>query len=258
MAFGLEIKRLRDEAPISAQKLADFIGIKADRLRKWEEKDLTPRLEDVQKIEEFFGIDLEQIMNLKSIKKFLNVPYINKSKINGEETGQFLGQLNEMPIPYTQERGRKKLVSAPYMVPLVPVKAQAGYARSFNNVDYVNKLEMYPILPNVNHRGAEWRYFEVQGESMEPTLFEHDCILVSMVPPEDWKDIKHSQVYVLVIGDDVLVKIVFPIDKENWILASSNKRVKQKKISVSEVNELWQFRARSSRDLMIPKIDIKI
>lgn len=72
MAFGKEIKRLREDVPISAQKLADIIGIDADRLRKWEQKDLDPRHEDAMLIERFFGIDLKSVMALKSIKKFLN------------------------------------------------------------------------------------------------------------------------------------------------------------------------------------------
>jgi transcriptional regulator with XRE-family HTH domain len=77
MAFGKEIKRLRRESKISAQKLADMIGISADRLRKWEENDHDPRIEDVQLIEAFFGMSIEEIMKLKSIKKFVIVPNTN-------------------------------------------------------------------------------------------------------------------------------------------------------------------------------------
>ena len=39
MGFGIEIKRLREDGGFSAQKLADAIGIDAERLRKWEQKD---------------------------------------------------------------------------------------------------------------------------------------------------------------------------------------------------------------------------
>lgn len=75
MAFGKEIKRLREEVPISAQKLADLIGIDVERMRKWEQKDMDPRHEDAMKIEGFFGMDLKAVMALKSIKKFLSVPH---------------------------------------------------------------------------------------------------------------------------------------------------------------------------------------
>lgn len=75
MPFGAEIKRLREDAKISVDKLAAKIGVNAGRWRKWEEKDLNPRIEDCTKIEAYFKMDLEQIMKLPSIKKFLIVPH---------------------------------------------------------------------------------------------------------------------------------------------------------------------------------------
>jgi transcriptional regulator with XRE-family HTH domain len=78
MALGKEIKRLREDVPISAQKLADRIGIDADRLRKWEQKDLDPRHDDVMLIEDFFGMDIKRVMSLSSIKKFLGTNENNR------------------------------------------------------------------------------------------------------------------------------------------------------------------------------------
>jgi len=75
VGFGGDIKKLREGAGISVQKLADKIGVNADRLRKWEEKDLTPRFDDAQTIEAFFGMDLAKISQLKSIKEFIIVPH---------------------------------------------------------------------------------------------------------------------------------------------------------------------------------------
>jgi hypothetical protein len=46
MAFGAEIKKLREDAGISVDKLTALIGVKAGRWRKWEEKDFDPRDED--------------------------------------------------------------------------------------------------------------------------------------------------------------------------------------------------------------------
>lgn len=82
MGFGLEIKRLREDANISAQKLADKVGIDAARLRKWEEKDMSPREEDTAIIEAFFKMSLDELSKQKSIKKFLIVP-IETGGLNG-------------------------------------------------------------------------------------------------------------------------------------------------------------------------------
>lgn len=84
MAFGDSIKPLRESAGISVQKIADLIGVNADRWRKWESKGLSPRYEDQIIIEKFFGMSLQDVENLNSIKKFLNVPR------ETQETGNYL------------------------------------------------------------------------------------------------------------------------------------------------------------------------
>lgn len=73
MAFGSAIKKLREDAGISVDKLTGLIGVKAARWRKWEEKDFDPRDEDQAAIETFFHLDLEEIGKLKSIKEFVKV-----------------------------------------------------------------------------------------------------------------------------------------------------------------------------------------
>lgn len=93
MAFGKEIKRLREDAQISAEKLASKIGIDSARLRKWEQKDLTPRFDDIKRIEIFFKKPVEDIMKLKTIKEFLNVP--RESLELTSEVGKIIGKHEE-------------------------------------------------------------------------------------------------------------------------------------------------------------------
>lgn len=74
MGFGAELKRLREGVNISANKLAKLIGVDAERLRKWEQKDMSPRDEDTALIEKFFGVAIQDVGKLSSLKEFLNVP----------------------------------------------------------------------------------------------------------------------------------------------------------------------------------------
>jgi phage repressor protein C with HTH and peptisase S24 domain len=173
-------------------------------------------------------------------------------KIETDESGvdDNSSMVNE---PYLIQRRRQKGQDKPFLVPLVPFKAQAGYARSYGNIDFINTLEMYPILPGIDPTGALWRYFEVQGDSMEPGLFERDLVLVSMVPHDDWTDVKKEQVYVIVTDEEVLIKLIFPVDREAWILRSSNKRHKDRKIDVKDIKELWYFRRLVSTKLQWQK-----
>lgn len=85
MGFGFTIKKLREDAGISVEKLTGLIGVKATRWRKWEEKDLNPRDDDQRRIEDFFKTDIEKVVTLKSIKEFLDVPnYVMRTQKNME------------------------------------------------------------------------------------------------------------------------------------------------------------------------------
>lgn len=143
---------------------------------------------------------------------------------------------------YMQERRDKKTNAPPQMIPLVPVKAQAGYARSYANTDFINQLDLFPILPGIDPRGAVWRFFEVQGDSMEPSLYNTDLVLVSMVPTEDWKEIKRGQVHVVITADQVLIKKVYQQDSDHLLLRSANKKHKDKIIAFSDIKEIWLYR----------------
>lgn len=161
--------------------------------------------------------------------------------------------LRETSANYLKTRWENKIKSQPYLVPLVPVKAQAGYASRHDQTEFIQQLEMYPILPGIDPRGAVWRYFEIQGDSMEPGLYDTDLVLVSQVPQEDWKDIRKGQVYVIVTNEDVLIKLIYPHDKENWVLKSSNKRHKEKLIKIEDIKELWYYRRHVTNKIQWPK-----
>jgi len=260
MSFGTEIKRLREDAKISVQKIADKIGVDADRWRKWEEKDLTPRIEDANLIETFFGMDIEKIMKLHSIKKFLIVPHEKStSNLNLEE--------QETPIStkknFREELRNKKNNSGPYMVPLVPVAAQAGYAKNCYDLAYIEKLETYPILPGVDPHGASWRYFQVQGDSMLDTLKPDQFILTSQVIKEDWRNVEHRDVYVIITHEGVIVKRLYKVKgKDYWAAVSDNpdeNQYPQFRIYVKDVHELWKFRRKVDWDAPAPrKVEIKV
>lgn len=91
MSFGKEMKRLREEANMSVQKIADMIGVNADRWRKWEEKDLKPRMEDGIIIEAFFGMGIRDLTKLESIKEFLKVPIV-QMKSEKDDKPHFITQ----------------------------------------------------------------------------------------------------------------------------------------------------------------------
>lgn len=145
--------------------------------------------------------------------------------------------------PYYLERREQKKTSLAMQVPLVGIKAQAGYVRGFEQVDYLDTLEKYSLPPGVNPTGAVWSYFEVDGESMEPTLYAGDVILASMLPHEDWADVKNFCVYIILTSEQLMVKRVYQKSAAEWVLISDNEDVApQVVLPVDAIKQVWTFR----------------
>ena len=146
-------------------------------------------------------------------------------------------------MPYYLERREQKKETKALAVPLVGIKAQAGYVKGYEQVDYMDTLEKYSLPPGVNPTGAVWSYFEVDGESMEPTLFAGDVILASMLPHEDWHDIKNYCIYILLTAEQLLVKRVYRLNDKEWVLISDNEDVApQVRVKTADIKQVWTFR----------------
>lgn len=85
MAFGYHIRELRKKQRISAEKLADLLGVDAGRLRKWEQNDSTPRHEDIERIEAAMGMTMAQIMDLDQLPSLKKVPNIKQEIPKGTD-----------------------------------------------------------------------------------------------------------------------------------------------------------------------------
>ena len=147
------------------------------------------------------------------------------------------------PLPFHKQLLLDKNSSAAYLVPLVGIKAQAGYVKGFEQVDFMDTLDQYSLPPGVNPIGAVWRYFEIDGDSMEPTLSGGDVVLATMVPHEDWNDIKNFCVYVILTSDQLIIKRLYKKSTSDWVMISDNEEVApQKVLPIEEVRQLWLLR----------------
>jgi phage repressor protein C with HTH and peptisase S24 domain len=137
----------------------------------------------------------------------------------------------------------------------VAQKAHAGYVKSYDQVDYLETLEKYSLPPGVNPMGAVWSYFEVDGDSMEPTLSSGDFVLASMLPVEDWEDIKDYYVYVILTKENLLVKRIYRKSATQWVLISDNEEMNpQVLVNIDEVKQVWTFRRQIRAKAPVPKL----
>ena len=189
------------------------------------------------------------------IRKFLE----NNPLTNYSQDVNFIGKasqpgINKSSMPYHLLRRDQKNEPSEFLVPLVGIKAMAGYVKAYEQVDYLDALEQYSIPPGVNPTGAIWRYFEVDGDSMEPTFYSGDLILASMIPREDWNEIKNFSVFIILTSEQLLVKRVFRKNEKDWVLISDNDEGNpQVLLNVADIKQVWTFRRHIRSKLPQPK-----
>jgi phage repressor protein C with HTH and peptisase S24 domain len=231
---------------------------------------------NVKKIRELYGLTQEQLaVSLSLTRELINKIEKGKAKVSKgtslrlekfvrERESEFyshdatiLGQpvTSEVSsLPYHLQRREQKVERKTVWVPLVGVKAQAGYVKGYEQVDFIESLDKYSLPPGVHPGGAQWSYFEIDGDSMEPTFSSSDVILASMVHAEDWQEIKNLCVYVILTADSLLVKRIIRKSSTEWILVSDNTEVyPHRTILVSDIKELWIFRRHIHSKVSIPE-----
>ncbi|QKG58787.1 hypothetical protein GKZ68_00255 [Hymenobacter sp. BRD128] len=123
---------------------------------------------------------------------------------------------------------------------LVPVVAQAGYARQHNEAVYLQQLGHYRI-PGFEQ--GTYRAFEVSGDSMEPTLNHRDVVIGSAV--ERWDLLTPGAIYVVCTVQSVLLKRIYQrITDFGGLLElhADNYSVKPYTLPVEAITELWEVR----------------
>lgn len=117
---------------------------------------------------------------------------------------------------------------------LVPEKARAGYRNSFSQVvDY--ELPIIQIQGFTD--GNRYRFFEISGDSMMPTLETGDYVLCELV--ESLQDIKQHGIYVLHTHDDILCKRI-EIQGTRLLLHSDNSKVEVQEIQQDSIQHYWR------------------
>ena len=235
--YSYNIKEIRQLYNLTQQELAVALGITRELVNKMEKGKM--------------GVS-------KATSALLN-QFIQSRK--SEDNSQFSDELQFVGIPreknalpYHLQRRVQKNEPVPFMAPLVGIRAQAGYVKGYEHADYLDTLEKYSLPPGVNPTGAVWSYFEVDGDSMEPTFYAGDILLASMVPHEDWKELKNFYVYVILTSQQLMVKRIFRKSEEEWLLLSDNEELyPQVTLPVSDIRQVWVFRRHIRSRVPAPK-----
>lgn len=135
-------------------------------------------------------------------------------------------------------------------IPLVSIKAQAGYLEGYDDSNYIEKLPTYSV-PDM--RNGIYRMFQVSGFSMYPTLQDGSYVIGKFV--ENWEWLSDNRVCVVVTErDGVIVKRVTNRAREKGFLycKSDNRDYKHITVRVEDIREIWECQAHISFEFLDP------
>ncbi len=123
----------------------------------------------------------------------------------------------------------------------VPTKAQAGYTADAAPLEAIESLMTYAI-PGMEHRFGTFRSFEIEGESMMPTIRPGEIVVCRYIQPDFWeKQIQDDQVYIVVSKEDLVIKrIKNRLSKHGALhLHSDNTEFEPYLMPQESIQELW-------------------
>lgn len=195
---------LRKSKGLTLEDLANMLDLSGKSSYKaYEEGRALPDIHKVMKLASFYDVAVAELL-------YQDVEHlIKKNKVNREI------RLFEIPI--------------------VPVSAAAGYARSFGDNEFVSKLKTLHI-PYEPYGIA--RAFKITGDSMEPDIADGSTVVGIKINASDIKDNKS---YIVVSNDGLQCKNVRVDTKSDFIyLISKNQKYSPKHIRKDEVLEMWE------------------
>ncbi len=128
------------------------------------------------------------------------------------------------------------------MVDYIPISATASFIESMTGGGY-DEIEKYPIVPRNNERNEvkALRIFEVEGDSMFPTISARSLILAKKIPKSSWH--YAEGVVVAVFKEYIVVKRIArnALNTDNYILFSSdNKDYGEMTVALADLRGLYK------------------
>ncbi|GAA5027549.1 hypothetical protein GCM10011506_16420 [Marivirga lumbricoides] len=157
--------------------------------------------------------------------------------------------------PHESKKFPKADASNSVKIPMVSIEGQQAYLSNHKDSDYIQTLPSYSI-PTLSSKLT--RAFEVDGNSMAPTITHGDVIFTEWI--ESLEDIIDDTVYVIVSKKDgILVRRIVDINQElDYILTKADAVINKRqypdlKLALTDILELWKAKMFLSANFTNPK-----
>lgn len=213
------LKYLRAKHKLTQTHLADALGLNRPVIGSYEEGRAEPKAEVLIQMSKYFGVETEALIDQDLSKKSSPEKVIDQ-------------KIKILPIIVDKETGMEK-------IPLVPVKAAAGYLNGFGDTEFIEKLETFDMPFSEIKRDRTHRIFQIKGDSMLP-IPEGAYVICKYV--EDWSSLKNNTCCVFVTESEGIVykRVINNLKKNHtFTLVSDNTRYQPFDVNVDDVKEVW-------------------
>lgn len=226
--IGSRIKFLRVSQGLTQDELADRIGVKKAHVSNWENDKNQPSKENLDSLAIALGVSVKDLYekNITSVQETETQGYSVKPKPNAER----------IDLEWID-------------VPIVEVKARAGYLRGYNDPEYMESLPKTMVRKDFE-RGGNFIAFRIEGDSMDDgtsrSVLDNDVILGREVARHHWASKLFYKKYWFIIvsdNDGIVLKEITDHDVENGIITchSINNVYEDFKMNLSEVKQIFNF-----------------
>lgn len=233
--FHSNIRFLRERKKLSQEDFSQLIGLKRNTLQALESgRTKNPTAIDLLKFSEQFKVSIDSLMKI-------DLSRLGELKLRELEAGSDVyvsgSQLRVLAI--TIDKTNRENIE------YVPVKAKAGYAKGFNDPDFIAALPKFN-LPNAPK--GTLRMFPISGDSMLPIPDGSDVIGRYV---EDWKAIKPRTACIVILNgeNDFVFKLVTMNKDRTVLLESLNPSYKPYAVDAKDVLEVWQFYSYQAKEM---------
>ena len=239
------IIEIRKNARLTQKGLADQLGVSQAYVSSIEKGKRQVSRNVFDQIVELFNVDAGWLHSGGSGQWSNTTQPGQMMQVEEVSTGYARGQ-NERILPITVDADNN-----PNIV-MVPVKAQAGYAQQRVEPTFMAELPSFN-LPDSRFRTGTFRAFEVDGDSMEPTLYGGDTVVCKYI--QDWRWLRELELFVVVMQEDVFIKrLRNHINTRGTLeLISDNTFYPPMEVPVEQIMEVWQVAARITLHLPAPR-----
>lgn len=191
MNIGQKIKLLRERKGITLQEVGDLWGISRSSVSGWESGAAKPGIDKLPALARLLGVSIDELLNTSDL-----LPGAMRVVVAEDDSSEF------------------------YQIPMVKLKLQAGIMGIQTEPD--NSAGGSKSVPRAWADGEGFNpdrlvAIQVKGESMEPTLYEGDTIVVNL---DDTKLMDQAIFAVNYEGEAVVKRL--SRDAGEWWLMSDN------------------------------------